>query len=212
MIVTRQIAIIFPMILLFVAFLPQRSLAQSAAQEKGVAYIKDYKEAMPGVLLRGGSRGARALSEEQLQRLCEDGVGHAIYTYDTGFKQAPARTCIRKDGKPGRIEYSYFRFLDSAGISASMKAIHNSIINPAAGSVFVHCWNGWHASGEIAAMALKQFCDYTDEQAISNWKENIGDKGNLPNYGRVLARIRNFQPDAQLRIGLQAQRSVCPRP
>lgn len=190
------------------ALFAQNSMAQGADP----AFIKDYKAALPGVLLRGGSRGARALSEDQLQRLCQDGVGHAIYTYDTGFSPAPARTCKRRDGSQGRIEYSYFRFLDKKGIDASMRAIHNSIVNPASGSVFVHCWNGWHASGEIAAMALKQFCDYTDEQAIEYWKENIGDKPNLPKYGRVLARIRDFQPDPQLKMGLKAQRGFCPNP
>lgn len=182
------------------------------AQAKDPAFIKDYKPTMPGVLLRGGSRGANPLNEHQLQRLCQDGVGHAIYTYDTGFKQGPARTCIRKDGTQGRIEYSYYRFLDKKGIEASMRAIHNSIVNPSSGSVFVHCWNGWHASGEIAAMALKQFCDYTNEQAIEYWKANIGDKGNLPKYGRVLTRISNFQPDPQLKVGLKAQRAFCPSP
>ncbi len=195
-------------IVLLAAFFTQGAWAQA----KDPAFIKDYKTTMPGVLLRGGSRGANPLNEHQLQRLCQDGVGHAIYTYDTGFKQGPARTCVRKDGTQGRIEYSYYRFLDKKGIDASMRAIHNSIVNPSAGSVFVHCWNGWHASGEIAAMALKQFCDYTNDQAIEYWKANIGDKGNLPKYGRVLTRISNFQPDPQLKVGLKAQRAFCPNP
>lgn len=84
--------------------------------------IKDFQTTISGILYRGGSRGANPLSEAQLQHLCEEGVGHAIYTYDTGFKKAPARTCTMKDGRPGKIEYSYFRFLDKKGIEDSMAA------------------------------------------------------------------------------------------
>ena len=85
--------------------------------------IKDFQTTISGILYRGGSRGANPLSEAQLQHLCEEGVGHAIYTYDTGFKKAPARTCTMKDGRPGKIEYSYFRFLDKKGIEDSMAAM-----------------------------------------------------------------------------------------
>lgn len=193
---------------LFAVAYAQNSNAQTAQNRP---MIKDFQTTISGILYRGGSRGANPLSEAQLQYLCEEGVGHAIYTYDTGFKKGPARTCTMKDGRPGKIEYSFFRFLDKKGIEDSMRVIHNSIVNPAAGSTFVHCWNGWHASGEIAAMALKQFCDYSDAQAKEYWKANIGDKGNLPKYGRVLTRIENFQPLPSLKLNLKQQAQICPR-
>jgi hypothetical protein len=204
----RKAVLLATVLALFVIAFAQNSEAQNSTQNP---IIKDFQTTISGILYRGGSRGANPLSEAQLQHLCEEGVGHAIYTYDTGFKKAPARTCTMKDGRPGKIEYSYFRFLDKKGIEDSMAAIHNSIVNPSAGSTFVHCWNGWHASGEIAAMALKQFCDYSNEQATEYWKENIGDKGNLPKYGRVLTRIENFQPLPSLKLSLKQQSQICPR-
>jgi hypothetical protein len=204
----RKAVLLATVLALFVVAFSQNSEAQTSSQKP---MIKDFQTTISGILYRGGSRGANPLSEAQLKHLCEEGVGHAIYTYDTGFQKAPARTCNMKDGRPGKIEYSYFRFLDKKGIEDSMQAIHNSIVNPAAGSTFVHCWNGWHASGEIAAMALKQFCDYSDTQAKEYWKANIGDKGNLPKYGRVLTRIENFQPIPSLKLNLKQQAQICPR-
>ncbi len=204
----RKAILLAAVLALFVIAFAKNSQAQTGGDRP---VIKDFQTTIEGVLYRGGSRGANPLSEKQLQYLCEEGVGHAIYTYDTGFKKAPARTCTMKNGRPGKIEYSYFRFLDKKGIEDSMRAIHNSIVNPAEGATFVHCWNGWHASGEIAAMALKQFCDYSDSQAKEYWKANIGDKGNLPKYGRVLTRIENFQPLPSLKLNLKQQSQVCPR-
>lgn len=204
----RKAVLLATVLALFVIAFAQNSEAQTSTKQ---SLIKDFQTTIAGVLYRGGSRGAKPLSDAQLQHLCEEGVGHAIYTYDTGFVKGPARTCTMKDGRPGKIEYSYYRFLDKKGIEASMEAIHNSIVNPAAGSTFVHCWNGWHASGEIAAMALKQFCDYSNSQATEYWKANIGDKGNLPKYGRVLTRIENFQPIPSLKLNLKQQSQICPR-
>lgn len=204
----RKAVLLATVLALFVVAFAQNSEAQPSGKKP---IIKDFQTTISGILYRGGSRGQNPLSETQLKHLCEEGVGHAIYTYDTGFKKAPARTCTMKDGRPGKIEYSYFRFLDKKGIEDSMRAIHNSIVNPAVGSTFVHCWNGWHASGEIAAMALKQFCDYSNAQATEYWKTNIGDKGNLPKYGRVLSRIENFHPIPSLKLSLKEQAAICPR-
>lgn len=191
------------------AFSAQGATIQSGA---GASRLRDVKTVIDGVLYRGGSIGMKPLSQAQLRLLCEQGVSHAVYLYDTGFAQVPEVSCTMTNGQPNSITYSMNRFLRPPEVEKVMRSIHASIENGERGSVFVHCWNGWHASGEIAAQALKQFCDYSDEQAAEYWKNNIGDKGNLPKYGRVLARIKGFKVYPQFKISLKRQAEVCPRP
>ena len=178
----------------------------------GAARVRDLKTVIDGVLYRGGSIGKKPLNESQLQSLCRNGVSHAVYLYDTNYVPTADVSCTMTNGQPNTIKYTMNRFLSPMEVRKVMQSIHESIEHGDRGSVFVHCWNGWHASGEIAAQALKQFCDYSDEQAAEYWKNNIGDKQNLPKYGRVVERVKAFQPYPQFKISLKRQAEVCPRP
>lgn len=60
------------------------------------------------------------------------------------------------------------------------------------GMMYMHCWNGWHQSGTIAAYTLMQFCDYNNSQALKYW-ERCTD-GNYKGFKTVKSRIRNFKP------------------
>ena len=201
-------------LLLSIAVLFGAISAQGARSDIGTgpARVRDFKTVMDGLLYRGGSIGMKPLNQSQLQMLCQNGVSHAVYLYDTNFVPTADVSCTMTNGRPNTIKYTMNRFLSPSAVKQVMQSIHESIEHGDRGSIFVHCWNGWHASGEIAAQALKQFCDYSDEQAAEYWKSNIGDQQNLPKYGRVVARVKTFQPYPQFKISLKRQAEVCPRP
>jgi hypothetical protein len=52
-----------------------------------------------------------------------------------------------------------------------MKEIHDIIRNPGRGPMVVHCMWGVHSSGAISAMALVQFCGWSEERAKAYWDE-----------------------------------------
>ena len=52
-----------------------------------------------------------------------------------------------------------------------MAEIHAIITNPSRGPMLVHCMWGVHSSGAISAMALVQFCGWSEERAKAYWDE-----------------------------------------
>ncbi len=64
------------------------ALAQNKIMRPGVQFhgIRDYREVMPGALYRGGANNGRGpLNQNELDALCDQGMGTAYYLYSTGF-------------------------------------------------------------------------------------------------------------------------------
>ena len=185
------------------------TLPESKAQFFGVRFMKPV---LPGVLYRGaGSGGQHPLIAEQLNALCEAGFSEAFYLYPNGFNSNQPITC-RSNGRNQQLAYSVEGFRPRNGRHQTLKKIYDVIQNPGLGPVFVHCWNGWHASGEVAAIALMQFCGWSGSQAAAYWEKNIGDKGNISRYQGIMHKhIAGFEPFADLRIDESTQRKLCPQ-
>ena len=65
------------------------ALAQNKIMQPGVQFhgIRDYREVMPGALYRGGANNGRGqLNQNELDALCDQGLGTAYYLYSTGFE------------------------------------------------------------------------------------------------------------------------------
>ena len=121
--------------------------------------IKNAQTILGGVLTRAGVGGMSQLSDEQLRGLCEKGYTHAYYLYSGATPRTIS--CSR-----GRISYQSVNWLNNPG--AVMEAVEAGL--KGGGKVFVHCHNGAHASGAIAALALRQFCRYSGDEAMgSDW-------------------------------------------
>ncbi len=181
-------------------------LQNDKALQTDTPYLKNYRVVMPGVLYRGGNSGggAIALKETGLKALCENGFSEAVYMYPNGFKSGTNTTC--SNGQT--VEYTTFGggLKDPKMVYNFMKRLHK-IITTKKGPLYVHCWNGWHASGEMAAMALMQFCGWNGSQAAQYWQSNIGDKGSYPS---ILKRIQLFNTFDDLTISPDVQKSICP--
>lgn len=90
-----------------------------------------------------------------------------------------------------------------------LKEIYESIIDPSGGPVYVHCWNGWHASGLISAMALRQFCNYTLDQSVDYWVKNTDGHNKDKGYESFRLKIKKFEPFPEFKISEEQKKLIC---
>jgi len=160
--------------------------------------LKDFRVVIPGVLYRGGNSGGgtQPLNAKGLKSLCEKGFSKAVYMYPDNFDRAAKPEC--------ELEYSTFGgTIKDRRLIYSYLAKIKDIIDNKKGPLYIHCWNGWHASGEMAAYALMQFCGVNGDQAQAYWNANV------PN-GSV-TRIRSFKIFDDLMITAEQQSEICPK-
>jgi rhodanese-related sulfurtransferase len=164
--------------------------------------IRDYREVMPGVLYRGGANNGHApLTQSQLGALCDAGFGTAIYLYKTGFSGPSTIHCSK-----GSLEYGYDGW-EGAGRAAVHRQIYDAIKNKSK-PVFIHCWNGIHATGAVAATALMQFCDISPQKAIQYWKVGVAPRVQYPS---VIQSIETFRANPKLELTPEERSKYCPR-
>lgn len=198
------------------------SVDQKLVDNRGNGYeplygVRNFREVLKGVLFRGGANNAyhrdhtransNPLPDDGLQNLCEEGFKSAIYLYTTNFSSAPARVNCNSIRGPNQLEYKQMSF--STRYKDILEMVHAAIKDPSLGPIYNHCWNGWHASGMISAMALRQFCGWTGDAAVAYWVRNADGTDNGA-YESIKKRIRDFQPYPQLMIDPATQSQVCP--
>jgi hypothetical protein len=180
------------------------ALAQNKIMQPGAPFhgIRDYREVMPGVLYRGGANNGRApLNQGELAALCDAGMGTAYYLYSTGFHGPTVTHCSKGD-----LDYSYEGW-EGKGRAIVHQQIYNTIKSKGK-PVFIHCWNGIHATGAVAATALMQFCGISAKQAVEYWKVGIAPKLQYPS---VIHNIQSFQPNPKLELTPEEQATYCPK-
>jgi hypothetical protein len=164
--------------------------------------IRDFREVMPGALYRGGANNGHApLSHDELNALCEDDIGTAIYLYTTGFSGPSVTHCSK-----GSLDY-----IDKGWEGQGRAAVHKKIydtIKSKGKPVFIHCWYGIHATGAVAATALIQFCSLSPKQAVDYWKVGVPTK---LQYSKVIQSIMSFKPDPSLQLTPEERDQYCPR-
>lgn len=177
----------------------QDLMQNSEVTHEKVDGLKDFRVVIPGILYRGGNSGggAQPLRASGLQSLCDKGFSQAVYMYPDNFKIAPKPQC--------ELEYTTFggSIKDRKLIHSFLSKVKAVIDGKKQGPMYIHCWNGWHASGEMAAYALMQFCGLTGKQAQTYWDANV------PN-GRV-TRMQSFKTFEDLNISSEQQTLICPK-
>lgn len=185
---------------------------------------RNFRAVLNGVVYRGGANnaynkyGKRAnqnpLPLIGLKNLCEEGFGTAVYLYTTNYASAPKATVcqsvLNSSHKLNYLQASAHMSEDAA--RSVLNLIYQRLTHPSdQGPIYLHCWNGWHASGLMSAYTLRQFCGYTADQAVAYWNRNTDGNNVGSNYDRLRAKIRAFVPDPQLSISPELQALVCPR-
>ena len=176
----------------------------NASPADGLAFVRPV---LTGVMYRAGFKGGdkkrTGLSTPQRTQLCNAGFSEAFYA-DFGKNTDYGQTSCGS----GELTYATAR---SSRPSAVMKAVHNNITGNG-GPVLVHCMWGVHASGALSAMALVQFCGWSESRAKAYWDDA---RNGAPCSGGcdawIDAKFAKFNEDPALRISAEQQAAICPK-
>lgn len=185
---------------------------------------RNVRAVLNGVYYRGGANNAyhregkrnnsNPLPDDGLSNLCQEGFGTALYMYPTRYDTAPpTETCTTHAGADGHLEYGQISVLHGrrSDIRKILESVLEHVRNPALGPMYVHCWNGWHASGYVAAVALRQFCGFTGDQGVKYWNSTA--KGaSKAEHDSTRERIKKFQPFPEYELTPEEKAAVCPDP
>ena len=175
---------------------------QVAAEAK-VEGTRRFTEVIDSVLYFGGVARSDStrnpLTSSALSNLCNKGFGESIYLYDHNAVDTNV-SC-----GAGNLRY---HFIDWRKPEYIMKRIFQNYSGDK-GAVYVHCWNGVHASNAIAAVALKQFCGWSDDQAIDWWDaHSAGSDGDVRKWS--VRRIQKYKVDSSMQLSAEDQKILCP--
>ena len=174
-------------------------------QPDGMAF---FRPVLSGVLYRsgfsGGDKDRTGLSTSQRGALCDSGFSRAYYADFGKNTQYGTTSC-----GGGSLDYEAAR---SSRPAAVMEAVHEVIKNPSEGPVVVHCMWGVHSSGALAAMALVQFCGWSEARAKAYWNEA---RNGAPCSGGcdawIDAKFEGFSKNPSLTISEAEMAAICPK-
>ncbi len=146
-----------------------------------------------------------------LDNLCKEGFEHAVYLYSNNFSTAPKKVhCVnRRTGKANSLEYLQIGPYNEKSVREILSIIHQKVKNPGAGAAYVHCWNGWHASGLISAYTLRQFCGVSGADAVKYWDRNTDGNNTDPAFASIRNNIRRFVPHSDFNLTTAERNRVC---
>ncbi|MGE4130827.1 MAG: hypothetical protein AB7F86_04275 [Bdellovibrionales bacterium] len=181
--------------------------------------VRNFREVLKGVLYRGGANNVyhrdpkykraniNPLPLDGLTNLCEEGFQHVVYLYAENYDQSPHQvTCSSLRG-PQTMPYSQLG--SYAETREILEVVFKSIQDSSLGPVYLHCWNGWHASGYISAISLRQFCGWSGDQAVEYWSRNT-DNHDGSAYNALKRRIREFARIPALIPAPDMAAQICP--
>jgi hypothetical protein len=146
---------------------PEEAEMLARSQSSPAEGLDFVRPVLSGVLYRagfkGGDKARTGLSSAQRRSLCEAGFSAARYV-DFGKHTSYGDTAC----DAGTLSYAPSR---STRPAETIRAIHAIATDPARGPMVVHCMWGVHSSGAISAMALVQFCGWSETRAKAYWNE-----------------------------------------
>ena len=182
---------------------------------------RNMRPILHGVAYRGGANNYYHLTDKRhnhnpipldgMNNLCKEGFSKGVYLYRENFENSPlGDTCSCVDGGWNKFQYYQKDYYDSSDVYDMLEMVHESIIYDSIGPVYLHCWNGWHASGYISAVILKQFCGYSDWNAVNYWDLGTDGANTSPRYQHQRERIKDFKPYPEFLISDSLQKCLCP--
>lgn len=176
---------------------------------------RNFRTILHGAAYRGGGNNyyhetdkrnnKNPMPNDGLNNLADLKFSSAVYLYSTNFETAPVTT----KGKEGNtLNYYQIGGNTQEEMREILEMVHTSITQPESGPVYLHCWNGWHQSGYVSAVVLRQFCGLSGDEAVYYWNNNTDtwNKG----YARIKTAIRDFKPYDDLPISNSLKAAVCP--
>jgi len=176
---------------------------------------RNFRTILYGVAYRGGANNyyhrtnkrynKNPMPIDGLKNLLENGFSTSVYLYKDNFESAP-KYILNKN--KDTLNYYQLGGNDASQRDSILNFTYQAIMNKNVGPVYLHCWNGWHQSGYISAVLLKQFCGYNNDQSIEYW-EKCADhvsKG----YTRIRNSIKEFEVVEKYKIPKEISDSICP--
>ncbi|MBC7465550.1 MAG: hypothetical protein H7256_06115 [Bdellovibrio sp.] len=180
--------------------------------------VRNFRMVLRGILYRGGANNSYNKYEKRnnqnplptrgLNNLCQQDFKSAVYLYNTNYSTAPKTVqCVTAENKNNELSYLQMDGLDQKNTEAFLEMIYKAIKGQIPSPIYMHCWNGWHASGLVSTLALKQFCDFDTDQALNYWIQNTD--GNSEGYSFIKNRIQTFKPLSQFQITDEEKAQIC---
>jgi len=177
---------------------------------------RNFRVILHGVAYRGGGNNyyhrtnkrnnKNPLPIDGLNNLLKNGFSTSVYLYTTNFESAPP-FLINKENND-TLDYYQLGGNTSSELDSILMLTYNAIINKEVGPVYLHCWNGWHQSGFVSAVLLKQFCGYNTTKSLHYW-EDCADSWTR-GYDRIRNAIRDFKPIEKYKIPQEISDAICP--
>jgi hypothetical protein len=98
--------------------------------------------------------------------------------------------------------------LQKPAVDAILTTVHQAITGADHRPIYMHCWNGWHASGYISAVVLRQFCNVGPDEAVAYWDRTADSP---EDYQKVRDLVRAFVKIPTLSISQEQRAAVCPQ-
>lgn len=182
---------------------------------------RNMRPILHGVAYRGGANNhyhktdkranQNPLPNDGMHGLCAEGFSAGVYLYRENFEHAPqGDTCNCIDHSINKFDYYQYDYYDSSHVYEIIKMTYNSAVHDDVGPVYLHCWNGWHASGYISAVLLKQFCGFSDWDAVNYWDLGTDGANTSPRYQTQRERIKDFKPYPEFMISDSLKDCLCP--
>jgi len=182
--------------------------------------VRNFRVVLHGVYYRGGANnsyntvdGVRSnenpLPSSGLTNLCEENFKEAIYLYSTNYSgSVKSVTCRNYKNETNTLAYDQISPLTYTNNEKFIQKVYNIIKGKSQGPIYGHCWNGWHASGYVGAVLLKQFCGYSDQRALDYWVKNTD--GGSAGHESVMAQVTAFKPISKYQISAEESALICP--
>ena len=182
---------------------------------------RNLRPILHGVAYRGGANNYfhkenkrhnhNPLPDDGVRNLCQEGFSASVYLYRQNFDTAPVSdTCACVSGGWNNHKYYQFDYNNKEHIYDALKLVYETAVNDSIGPIYLHCWNGWHASGLLSALSLQQFCGFDKWQAINYWDLGTDGANNSPRYQVIREIIKEFEPYPDLIISDSLGNRICP--
>jgi hypothetical protein len=178
--------------------------------------LRNFRAVLSGLVYRGGKLNPEGnrypLTSGALNNLCRAGFDQAVYLYASNMNQKILQQSCGIS--PAESSITYYRsppIGSASNVRMILELIHEKIIGSDHKPIYLHCWNGWHASGYISALVLRQFCDVPSEQAVAYWNYNTDHVCKGATYDQVREAIGTFKPYPDLKIVDELKPLLCPQ-
>jgi hypothetical protein len=186
--------------------------------------VRNFRAVLNGVMYRSGANNAynrnqvrnnqNPLPPEGLKNLCAEGFQSVIYMYTVNYqsKLSPVQCHARKWPSPktsNSLIYSQISPWNRSTQYKILRQVYDHIQGKKTGPILIHCWNGWHASGLISALALRQFCEMPGPTAVAYWNQNTDGNHSGKIAESYRKKILDFQSFEDLAISATSKNKIC---